>query len=126
MSDEQTKAVPSPVIRSLAVLGLLVAFLVVASFVRPADTTANLVPAQPPRIDEPDDLDATPMGWFESIEYSVEIFATPEGPRYDVYGIEGNIVARKATPEELRSIDPMLDPESMLGTGMGLVTDDDF
>lgn len=69
---------------------------------------------------------ATSIGWLESPEYRVEIFATAAGPRYDVYDASGVLVARRAEREDLYRIDPALDPAGTMGTPIGLVTDGDL
>lgn len=128
MNEQTPRRRTSPVIRSLAALGLIVAFLAVAAYVRPRDTTADPMSARELRsIRAPiQKTSGTSLGWLESPEYRVQIFATDDGPRYDVYDAEGVLVAAGLTAEELHQIDPTLDPTNSVGTPLGLVTDDDL
>ncbi len=115
-----------PLARTLVAIGLMLAFVVLTSYIRPSDTTAQPGAAIPPADTPPADTPATSVGWLHSADYLVEILLTEHGTRYDVYDAYGDPIMRRATREEMYHIDPVLDPDSMLGqTPMGLVTDDD-
>lgn len=110
----------NPIVRTLAAAGLILAFVLLASYIRPSDTTAD-----PTLRSVPDD-GAASLGWLESADYRVEIFLTSEGTRYDVYDAIGDPIVFRATREEMYRIDPALDPDAMVGQSpIGIVTDDD-
>ena len=129
MASPQSRPRFNPVIRSLAALGLVVAFLAAASYFRPPDSSA--IPMGPTRA-IPSETDAgqgargSSIGWLESPDYRVQVFATEHGPRYDVYDASGRLIGGSLEADELYAIDPLLDPDNMLTTPMGLVVDEDL
>lgn len=113
-------------VRSLGITAMLVAFVMLASYIRPSDSRALPELSRPnptPYVAPGDDI-TTPLGSLEGREYVLEIVSTAEGVRYDVYDLDGTLLLERATPEQLEQVDPALAPSTMQATPMGLVTDD--
>lgn len=132
--------VPQPVVRSLAALGAVVAFLSVASLISPLSSTARpsggasqagggggggVGAAEPSAGDESRVL----LLMLTSPRYEVRVFdAGGDEPECDVYDADGNEVALAVPAPELYRVDPMLDFESLMSTAIGEVdvSADDF
>ncbi|MHC4081857.1 MAG: hypothetical protein ACYS15_04530 [Planctomycetota bacterium] len=123
--------VPRRIVRSvLAVTGLGVAFLFMASIIVPERSEAG-GETFPPPVPNPYSAEVIeavqPMGQIEGNLYTVGFFATPTGPLFTVYDRHGNELAPLLTASQLAQQFPDLAPMgthadvpmSLIGTDIG-------
>ncbi len=96
-------AIPRRVLnQGLAVIGLIVAFLVMASIFVPKKLSAHedqdaFWAAQSTEAIE----GARSLGRVEGRQYTVEIVTSPAGPLYTVYDRDGRLLAERLTAEQV-------------------------
>lgn len=76
-------------------------FVTVSSWFRPATTSATPTPTD--RL----------LGEVEGRNYSLEVFAGPEGPLYTVRGTSGRVLRERLTADEVYAAFPDLDVRSL-------------
>jgi hypothetical protein len=114
-----TVSVPRPVIRGLGIAVFLGVFFAAARMIDPfssSATTVNLgakrpAPAQAPTAS----VRTVPalIGTLIGVDYSLEIFVTPEGLRYTVRDREGRLLAEQIGDDEVYEKFPSLDITTM-------------
>lgn len=122
-----TPAVHDRLLRLLATLGGGLAFIVAATMLQPDWSRADELPATraPDATDASDDrppvadlLPGSSLGRLEGPEGSIEVRATPDGPRYHVLGADGRPTDPVGlTLEQLASRYPGLDLRDAAAAG---------
>ena len=87
---------PTPLFRSLAALGFVIMFFLVASLIEPGPGVAATGGGSPLEAAQP-----VSLGSMIGPQYSAYILDTPDGPRYTVYDAEGNVLVHRAAADEV-------------------------
>jgi len=108
--------------RASLALALAVGFLWAASRIDPGQSSAVTTLAPTDGV-HPEPARRS-IGALEGFDHTLVVVATPEGPRYTIYDAAGAVIAQRVTREELSSLRPDLNLDSLIAGPLMLAPDD--